>query len=64
MFISTDDIDGKGEIRQKELQQSAQVLRLSSTAVRVVNDAKVKDGKNWNKYDISQELRDVIKHIP
>jgi LmbE family N-acetylglucosaminyl deacetylase len=64
MFISTDDIDGKGEIRQKELQQSAQVLRLSSTAVKVVNDAKVKDGKNWNKYDISQELRDVIKHIP
>jgi hypothetical protein len=31
--ISTGDIDGKGEIREKKLQQSAQVLGLPSTAV-------------------------------
>jgi N-acetylglucosaminylphosphatidylinositol deacetylase len=64
IFISTGDIDGEGEIREKELQQSAQLLGLPSTAINVVNDAKLEDGGDWNKHDISNGLTDVIKQIP
>lgn len=62
--ISTGDIDGKGEIRQKELRQSAQVLGLPSTAVKVVNNVKLGDGMCWDKHDILKELTNIIKEIP
>ena len=62
--ISTGDIDGKGKIRQKEIQESAQVLGLPSRAVKVVSNAKLKDGMDWDTHDILKELADVIRELP
>jgi N-acetylglucosaminylphosphatidylinositol deacetylase len=63
LSISTGDIDSKGEIRQEELHQSAQVLGLPSTAAKVVNNAKLGDGMYWDKHDILKELTNVMKEI-
>jgi LmbE family N-acetylglucosaminyl deacetylase len=64
VFISTGDIDGKGKIRQKEILESAQVLGSSFTAVKVVSNAKLRDGICWDTHDILKKLTDVIKEIP
>jgi LmbE family N-acetylglucosaminyl deacetylase len=40
------------------------VLGLPSTAVKVVNNAKLGDGMCWDKHEILKELTNVIKEIP
>lgn len=62
--ISTGDSEGKGVIRQKELQQSSHELGLPSTAVRALNNAKLKDGiEFWDSDDILTELSDVLEDL-